>query len=195
MNTVVIIPARAGSKRLKGKNRRKLKKKPLINWTIDFARKLSFVDDIILTTNDRIIMKIVKKYNIKVLKRSSKLSKDKTKTIDVIFDVLKKYEKKNYKIQNIILLQITSPFRSKKIIEQAYKRYIKNKKKKSIISVNNTKDTNLNGNFYIASKKFLNKNKSFISKKNTIPIKLYSNRLKIDIDTKKDFQFAKSLIN
>ena len=26
MNTVVIIPARAGSKRLKGKNRRKLKK-------------------------------------------------------------------------------------------------------------------------------------------------------------------------
>ena len=44
-------------------------------------------------------MKIVKKYNIKVLKRSSKLSKDKTKTIDVIFDVLKNMRKKIIKFK------------------------------------------------------------------------------------------------
>ena len=42
---------------------------------------------------------------------------------------MSKNMRKKYKIQNIILLQITSPFRSKKIIEHAYKRYIKNKKK------------------------------------------------------------------
>ena len=90
MNTVVIIPARAGSKRLRGKNRLILKKKPLVKWTIDFALKLNFVDDIILTTNDKFIVRLAKKYKIKILERSKKLSKDNTKTIDVIFDVLKK---------------------------------------------------------------------------------------------------------
>lgn len=195
MNTVVIIPARAGSKRLRGKNRLILKKKPLVKWTIDFALKLNFVDDIILTTNDKFIVRLAKKYKIKILERSKKLSKDNTKTIDVIFDVLKKCENQNYKIQNIILLQVTSPFRSKKIIESAYKKYLINNKKKSVVSVNDVKSINLNGNFYIASKNFLNKNKSFVSKKNTIPIKLSSKRLQIDIDTKKDLQIAKSLIN
>ena len=92
-------------------------------------------------------------------------------------------------------MQVTSPFRSKKIIESAYKKYLINNKKKSVVSVNDVKSINLNGNFYIASKNFLNKNKSFVSKKNTIPIKLSSKRLQIDIDTKKDLQIAKSLIN
>ena len=39
MKIAAIIPARGGSKRLK-KNRLKINNKPLIEWTIKFAKKL-----------------------------------------------------------------------------------------------------------------------------------------------------------
>ena len=40
MSILVIIPARAGSQRVKNKNTRLVKNKPLIFWTISFAKKL-----------------------------------------------------------------------------------------------------------------------------------------------------------
>ena len=40
MSNLIIIPARAGSVRVKNKNIRKIKNKPLVFWTIDFAKKL-----------------------------------------------------------------------------------------------------------------------------------------------------------
>ena len=38
MKVLAIITARKGSKRLKNKNKKILGKKPLVNWTIDFAK-------------------------------------------------------------------------------------------------------------------------------------------------------------
>ena len=54
MNKVVcIIPARSGSKGIKNKNIKNFKKKPLIFYTIDFAKKLNFVDKIIFSTDSK----------------------------------------------------------------------------------------------------------------------------------------------
>ena len=53
--------------------------------------------------------------------RDKKLSKDDTKTIDVIRSILMKYQNQNIKFEHIILLQPTSPLRT-------YKRYRINKK-------------------------------------------------------------------
>ena len=58
----------------------------------------------------------------------------------------------------------------------------------------NKKKYQFNGNFYIANKKFLNKHKSFFSIKKTFPLILKSRQLSIDIDTKKDFTLAKTLL-
>ena len=52
----------------------------------------------------------------------------------------------------------------------------------------------INGNFYIASKKFLIKYKSFFSTLKTFPVVLNSKKLQMDIDTKKDFNIAKNFI-
>ena len=221
MNTVAFIPARANSKRLPKKNIKKLNGISLVEHSVRFARTLKFVDDIIISTDDKKIIKMYKKFKfIKLFKRPKRLSTNKSKTVSVISHTLKKYEKKFNRAETIILLQPTSPFRSNKIVHLAYNIYNKLKKKKSIISVSKSnyslkrnfyiknrnlelvnKKTNrhkdvyqINGNFYIANKNFLNKYKSFYYTKKTIPIILKSKSLSIDIDTKEDFDKARRVI-
>ena len=74
MKILVLILARSGSKRLPNKNILKLGKKHLINWSIDFAKKIPFVYDILVSTDSKKIGLIAKK------KRSIS-SLDKTKKV------------------------------------------------------------------------------------------------------------------
>tara|TARA_Y100000590_G_scaffold439021_1_gene562507 strand:+ start:1115 stop:1783 length:669 start_codon:yes stop_codon:yes gene_type:complete len=220
MKTIALIPARKGSVRLPNKNRMKLAGQPLIEWTIKFAKKLKFIDDIIVSTNDKRIINYIKKYRgIKIFVRSDNLSRAKTKTEDVIFDVVKKYETRFKKINTILLLQPTSPFRSIKKVHFAYKKYNYYNKLNSIISVsktsnpakkfykikknklvnlnkneNNKSKYQMNGNFYFISPVFLKKYKSFFHENNTCPVILNSKPHSIDIDTKKDFKMAERIL-
>ena len=51
MNKVIaIIPARAGSKGVVGKNIQSLNGKPLISFTIEEAKKSKFIDQLIVST-------------------------------------------------------------------------------------------------------------------------------------------------
>ena len=85
-NTFCVIPARSGSKGVKNKNIIKFKNKTLIRHTLDFAKKLSFVSKIVISTDSFIYLnksKISKKYYNNL--RPKKLSKDNSSTIDVFF--------------------------------------------------------------------------------------------------------------
>ena len=220
MKTVAFIPARKNSKRLPGKNIKKLNGLPLIKHSIEFARNLKFVDDIVISTDDKKIINMYKKSKIiKIFKRPKILSGDKAKTVNVVIYTAKKYEKKFSKIETIILLQPTSPFRSKKLIYTAFRNFIKYKKKNSIISVTklnqekkksfliknkklyydsykNKKKNSfyINGNFYISTLSFLKKYQSFFFKNKTLAMKLNFKPLSVDIDSIQDFRDAKSYI-
>lgn len=219
MKILAIIPARSGSKRLKNKNRLNFGGKPLINWTIDFVSKIKNLNNTVISTDDKsIIGKNQSCKKIIFFKRQKKFCGDKVKTITIVFDVIKRYEKLFGKIDTILLLQPTSPFRSKKNLEIGLKKYKKYKTKNSIVSVSKTKNSlkknyiiknsfllransklneikfQINGNFYLASKNFLKKHKSFIVNNKTIPVVLSGSRFNVDIDTKKDFNIAKSFI-
>ena len=214
MSVLAIIPARKGSIRLPHKNRKILCGIPLINWSINIAKKLNFIDDIIVSTNDEIILKKLQKNNIlKILNRPDKLSRNETKLIDAIIHSIDYYEKKFKKIKTVLLLQPTSPIRSLKLINLAYKKYISFNKKRSIVSVSKGVNPDkrlfqikkkklrlysgkkvannlfqMNGNFYIANTNFIKKYKSFFKDGNTYPIILKSRKLAMDIDTIKDFK-------
>ena len=58
---LVIIPARGGSKGVPGKNVKLLGNKPLINYTIEAARKLFRDDQIIVSTDSYEIKEIVER--------------------------------------------------------------------------------------------------------------------------------------
>ncbi len=127
-----IIPARSGSKRIKNKNIIRLNGKPLIYYTIRFAKKLNFVDEIIFSSDSRRYLNLAKKYKINNLSlRPKKISSDNSQTIDVVKYEINKIKKYDY----ILLLQPTTPFRNIKDFKKAY-RILINNKCDSVITVN-----------------------------------------------------------
>ena len=87
---VAVIPARGGSKGIKNKNIKKINKKPLIFWTINFAKKLKNANfDLIVTSDCKKIQKICTNNKIPFLKRPKYISGDKVSIHKVIFNTLK----------------------------------------------------------------------------------------------------------
>lgn len=66
MNTVAIIHARGGSRRIPLKNIQLLGDKPLLVYPIDLARKVQEIDRIIVSTDHPEIMSIARKYGAEV---------------------------------------------------------------------------------------------------------------------------------
>ncbi len=138
---LVIIPARSGSKGIKNKNIKKIKNKPMLSYSIIYAKKCKFVDEIIVSTDSIKYAKIAKKFGAKVpFLRKKKLSADNIRDYPVIFDGLIKSEKFfKTKFNYIILLRPTSPFREPKLIERSLKKLYQSKKSSSVRSVIQTK--------------------------------------------------------
>ena len=124
MRSLIIIPARKNSKRIKNKNIVKVNRKPLIYWTINYAKKFKKNFDLVVSSDCNKIKKLCYDENILYLKRSKNTSGDYSSIHKVIFNTLKKINKQ-YKY--IVLLQPTSPFRNLNLINKALK--ILNRKK------------------------------------------------------------------
>ena len=62
---IAIVPARIGSKRVKFKNLKTFKKKPIFLISMLSARKSQFIDEIFLSTDSKKINKIAKKMVLK----------------------------------------------------------------------------------------------------------------------------------
>ena len=122
---VAIIPARKGSKRLKNKNLIKLNRKTLFDYTFDAAIKCNKISKIIVSTN---IPRLIKKNSNRIfyIKRPKYLCEDHCTTESAIKHALKIFENcDKKKINNIILLQPTSPLRNFTEINNAIKVYEK----------------------------------------------------------------------
>jgi CMP-N,N'-diacetyllegionaminic acid synthase len=200
MKILVLILARSGSKRLKNKNIIKLKKKPLIAWTIKFAKKLPYITDIMISTDDNKIAKIGKMNKAFVpWLRPKKLSGDKITSAKTAMHAVNWYEKKVKKIDGILLLQVTSPFRNLSIFKKIIKLYKKNINKNyiSVSKTNQSRSKRLykpNGSLYLISPKKFRKYKTFITR-DSIGVLFKTKKEQIDIDYKSDLNFARRILN
>jgi|GEM_PF-153227 CMP-N,N'-diacetyllegionaminic acid synthase len=132
---LAIIPARGGSKRLPRKNILDLAGKPLIVWTIEAALKSEYIDRVIVSTEDDEIATISKKYGADVpFMRPNELATDKIQSIDVVINVINTLKIYDDNYDYVILLQPTSPLRTVKDIDKAFKLLIQSKSG-AIISV------------------------------------------------------------
>ena len=57
-----MIPARSGSKTIKNKNIKKINNKPLIYYSLKFAKDLKFFDKIIFSSDSSKYLKLASKY-------------------------------------------------------------------------------------------------------------------------------------
>ena len=216
---LAIIPARSNSKGLKEKNLKIFNGKPLVQWTIEAAKKSKLIDDIFISTDSSKLMKLIKRLNLEVPQLRPKfLSKDSTPMYKVVLHALS--IKKNF--THFVLLQPTSPLRTAldidTLINQAmntgstsfvsisevkdHPRYMYsiNKNKKIIKYFNTKKIYNRqkfekiyreNGSIYFESIKEFKKDRSFINNKTKGFIMPYIKS--IDVDTIYDFRIAEML--
>ena len=88
---ICIIPARAGSKGVSNKNIRLIAGKPLISYTIKSALESKIFSHVIVTTEDKKIAAIAKKYGAEVpFLRPKYLATDSTPMAPVILHAIKK---------------------------------------------------------------------------------------------------------
>ncbi len=108
-SVVAIIPARGGSKGIPRKNIKLLAGKPLIAWTIEEAKKSKYIDRLILSSEDKEIINIAKKWGCEVpFVRPKELSEDDTDAVEPVIHAINALpEKYDY----VCLLQPTSPLR------------------------------------------------------------------------------------
>lgn len=119
---VAVIPARGGSKGLPGKNIVDLCGKPLVAYTIEAALRSRYIDRVLVTTDDRRIAEVSKRFGAEVpFMRPKYLAKDTTHTPPVIEHAIRFIERDDYRADFIVTLQPTSPLRSVAHIDGAVK--------------------------------------------------------------------------
>jgi len=114
---LALITARGGSKRLPGKNIKLLGGKPLIVWSIDIAKNIPEICDILVSTDDGAIVEVARDAGALVpWLRPAGLSNDTASSVDVALHALNWYERENGKVDGLLLLQPTSPFRTRESV-------------------------------------------------------------------------------
>ena len=113
-----IIPARGGSKAIPRKNIKMIAGKPLIAWTIESAKRSSLLDNFVVSTEDKEIAEISKKYGAEVVVRPDELATDEATTLSVLQHVLSVIES-----DTVVLLQPTSPVRDTNLIDKCIRRF------------------------------------------------------------------------
>lgn len=112
---VAIIPAKGESTRIHRKNLVDLGGYPLVAWTIWDAVNTDCIDTVYVSTDDSDISRIGIEYGAIPLGRMPDLCQSDTPTEAVIEDVLKQIPEPEI----IVLMQCTSPFREKGVIDKA----------------------------------------------------------------------------
>jgi CMP-N-acetylneuraminic acid synthetase/spore coat polysaccharide biosynthesis predicted glycosyltransferase SpsG len=118
LKTLVIIPARGGSKGIPRKNIRYLNGKPLLAYSIETAKQSKYVDKIIVSTDDNEIATIAEKYGAEIILRPEHLASDEVPLDPVIYDVVEKLENQGIFFDYIVTIQPTSPLLKTKTLDK-----------------------------------------------------------------------------
>ena len=121
MKVLGLIPARAGSKGVPGKNRREIGGMSLVERTFRVAQESEVLDRIVVSTDDYQVLANAQKMGLEVpFVRPVVLSGDSTPMIDVVNHALAQLDLSGYRPTAVMLLQPTSPLRTADHIRQAF---------------------------------------------------------------------------
>lgn len=128
MGNLAIIPARGGSKRIPRKNIKEFLGKPIISYSIDAALRSGLFDEVMVSTEDKMIADIALQYGACVpFYRSVENADDYATTLEVIDEVIERYKQEGKKFDNICCIYPTAPFVSSSKLIEAFKLLIDQK--------------------------------------------------------------------
>ncbi|MAJ70886.1 MAG: pseudaminic acid cytidylyltransferase [Alteromonadaceae bacterium TMED7] len=109
--TIAVIPARGGSKRIKGKNVRPFAGKPLIAYSIEAAKAAGIFDDIVVSTDSDEIARVAKAWGATIIiERPAVLSDDHTGTSPVVRHAIDSYSSTASAPDYVCCIYATAPF-------------------------------------------------------------------------------------
>ena len=135
MKPICIIPARGNSKGVPKKNIRKIMGKPLIAYTIEKSIKSNIFSHVIVSTEDKEIAAISRKFGAKVpFMRPKYLATDNTRADDYLLHAVKKLLDLGFEFDIVVWRDCTVPFIRNKDIKKSIK-LLKEKKANLVIGV------------------------------------------------------------
>ena len=120
-----VIGARAGSKRLPGKNRQEVGGKPLYVRAVEAALDSGVVDHLVLSTDDEEIMTAAQEIpGLKLTRRPPKLADGRTPMWRVLEELLPREEEEHGPFGSLIMLSPCHPFRTAKHVREAFEIFV-----------------------------------------------------------------------
>jgi CMP-N-acetylneuraminic acid synthetase len=126
LKILAVIPARGGSKGIKGKNLRLLNGYPLIYYMLKYAQASRYISKIVVSTNDEGIAEVARGYGAEVpFLRPEELAQDTTPLNPVLKHAVVYYDSIGWRADAVISLQPTSPLITSEIIDSVIELFIK----------------------------------------------------------------------
>lgn len=133
MKITALLPMKANSERVKGKNFRLFGNKPLFKWILDTLEDINFIDEIVINTDaePQLIEKgFEETKKTRLRKRKKSICGD-----DVSMNIILKDDIENTKSDLYLMTHTTNPFLSKNTIEDAVAFFLEKTKKENCDSL------------------------------------------------------------
>jgi len=218
---LALIPARGGSKRLPRKNILDLAGKPMLAWSILAGLESQYIDDVVVSTDDKSIADMALLYGAKVpFIRPDELSGDDATSVDVVVHALEYLKQKCQLYDYVVLLQPTSPLRDAQSIDEGVL-WMDQKKADCVIGMtkinhpsewtialpegrcldtffkgmkkNSSSEYRINGALYICSVERLLEEKSLFLKSKSYAF-VMGREVSVDVDDYLDFMLCEALL-
>lgn len=131
--TFAFIPARGGSRRVPGKNRKLLGGKPLLAHTVLAAQASGVFDEILVNSDDPRILGLAKKFGAMPYARPAALGKNEIFVLEVLKEMIQTLALEPS--DSLAVLFPTNPLRTALDIRQTFAEFQRRKKKDRVVTV------------------------------------------------------------
>ena len=135
MSCIAIIPARAGSKGLPGKNTALIEGKSLVQLAIETALSIPEITRVVVTSDDVPVQKIASDLGAEIVVRPAELAQDNSPIESAILHALASLNLDPTSTDVLTVIQPTSPLRDKQLLATSISKFINNKSQGSVFGV------------------------------------------------------------
>ncbi len=138
-DTVAIIPARAGSKGIPGKNLVPICGRPLVAWSVRQARAARGIDSVWVSSDGTDILEAAERAGARAIRRPAEFATDAASSESAWLHALDHIEGEGVRVSRVVGMQATSPIREPADLDAALEKFDR-ERLDSLLSVTQIQD-------------------------------------------------------